>query len=159
MTNTRNALRLAGLAAAFALTAAGASAQQEPYQQPEGPPPGPAAQGPVPSYALAREPAIRGIVSRIDGKYQIHVRDVKGYVDNVTLHQGTVINPTGLPLAPGERVLIIGHPNGPAFEAEEIDIPYAPGYRRPYWYPAYYPAISVGIWGGGGWGWRGRGWW
>jgi hypothetical protein len=53
-------------------------------------------------------------------------------------------------------VLIIGHPTGPSFEAEEIDIPYAVGYRRPYWYPAYYPAISVGIWGGG---WRGRGWW
>ena len=115
----------------------------------------------APSYAQApvaanAEEDIHGRIVDFDGAYTLSVRDERGFVDNIQLHQGTIINPTGLPLAPGERVLIIGHPTGPSFEAEEIDIPYAVGYRRPYWYPAYYPAISVGIWGGG---WRGRGWW
>jgi hypothetical protein len=160
MTRPRlGALRIAGAAIVFAATTLAASAQPvPPYAAgPQGPPPGPP--GPPPSYAQNPEPTILGIVARIDGKYQIHVRDRKGYLDNVVLHQGTIINPTGFPLEPGERVAIVGHPAGGAFEANEIDIP-AVAVARPwrYGYPGpFYGSVGFGYgrWGG----WRGYGWW
>lgn len=123
--------------------------------------PGAAAAQSAPSYATAGDPAIRGIVSSVDGKYQIHVHDRRGYIDNVTLHQGTIINPIGLPLAPGESVTIYGRPSGSAFLANEIDVPAAIAYD-PYGYGAEYgyPGYRYGPgWGYGGFGFGlGLGW-
>lgn len=105
---------------------------------------------PVPSYAQPGDTTIHGVVRSVDGKYTITVRDANGYVDNVTLHDGTVINPTGLTLAPGESVTIAGQANGGTFMANEIDTPYLA--YGPYGYPAYpypaygyYPAVAFGF--------------
>jgi hypothetical protein len=152
MNATTNFLKVAGFAAAFALTTLAASAQQTPPYA-EGPPPPPS--GPPPAYASNPEPTIRGVVTRIDAKYQIHIRDRAGYIDNVSLHDGTIINPRGIPLQPGMRVVIMGHPEGQAFIANEIDVPNAVGYVPYYYGPGPY---YVGF----GFGYRrfyGRGWW
>jgi len=96
----------------------------------------------LPSYAEQDE-TIHGIVSSSNG-YDLSVRDERGFIDKVKLHDGTVINPTGLKLASGQTVTVHGHTQGNVFEANEIDTPYhfryayAPG---PYYYPAY------GYWG------------
>jgi len=100
-----------------------------------------AAQPGVPSYAHAEE-SIRGTVSAFDGKYALTVRDQRGYVDRVLMHDGTVINPTGLQLRGGMAVTIYGRADGDQFIANEIDTPYhraypAYGYPPPY-YGAYY---------------------
>ena len=85
---------------------------------------------PVPPPAANPEGRIEGTVTSFDGKYSLQVHDDRGYIDNVELHQGTIINPTGLTLAPGMRVTIYGTPRGHVFAANEIDTPYhyAPGY-------------------------------
>ncbi len=123
----------------------------------------------VPSYAnAAAEETLKGTITGFDGAYTVYVRDVRGYTDNISLHQGTIINPTGIRLQAGMRVTIYGHANGPTFEANQIDTPY-PAYPPYYGYP-YYGGWSPGpyaygpYWGAGfgwGWGWRGRGgpWW
>ena len=119
----------------------------------------------LPSYASGEE-VIRGRIASIDGKYRLRVRDDRGFVDNVTLHDGTVINPTGLRLSPGQSVTIMGHNIGKSFAANEIDTPYAnygfPAYG--YGYPPYayfypypyrpYPAFGFGF-RDGGFGFRG----
>jgi hypothetical protein len=95
----------------------------------------------LPSYASGEE-TIRGRIASIDGKYHLQVRDERGYLDRVTLHDGTVINPTGLRLSPGQSVTIMGHTNGKSFEANEIDTPYAnygPVYACGYPPYGYYP--------------------
>jgi hypothetical protein len=100
--------------------------------------PGPG--GPVPSYAAAsRDQAVRGIVANYDGKYVLQVRDRAGYLDNVRLHQGTIINPTGIPLQNGMRIVVYGYNAGQTFAANEIDVDappvvYAPG-----------PPVHVGL--------------
>jgi hypothetical protein len=78
----------------------------------------------------------------------------------VSLHDGTIINPTGLTLAPGEAVTIEGQPAGGTFVANEIDTPY--GYAYAYPYPVYraypYPVYGFGVHVGGrgfGFGFRG----
>jgi hypothetical protein len=103
----------------------------------------------VPSYAKLSAPKseeeIHGRIASIDGKYNITVRDDRGVVDRVQLHQGTIINPTGLTLEPGMRVKILGYNAGNVFEANEIDTPYhyagpavVPVYYGPgWWYPGY----------------------
>jgi hypothetical protein len=78
----------------------------------------------VPSYATKTGPSIHGTVTGFGGKYTMYVRDDRGYIDNVTLHQGTVINPTGIQLQPGFRVTIYGEANDNTFAANEIDTPY-----------------------------------
>jgi hypothetical protein len=89
--------------------------------------------GPVPSYAAAsNDQSVRGVVANYDGKYVLQVRDRAGYLDNVRLHQGTIINPTGLPLQNGMRVIVYGYNAGRTFAANEIDVDvppvvYAPG--------------------------------
>jgi hypothetical protein len=110
-----------------------------------------------PSYASGEE-VIRGRIASIDGKYHLQVRDDRGFVDSVTLHDGTVINPTGLRLSPGQSVTVMGHNTGKSFAANEIDTPYAnygfPAYA--YGYPPYgygydpypyrpYPAFGFGF--------------
>lgn len=115
----------------------------------------------MPSYATRAGETIKGTISGFNGATTMYVRDVRGYIDNVTLHQGTIINPTGIRLQPGYPVTIYGRASGSTFLADQIDTPFRTvvGYY-PYPYPAYYgyPAVSLGFgwgWGGwGGWGWR-----
>lgn len=105
------------------------------------------AQDPIPSYAT-QDQSIKGTVVSYDGTYSLHVRDDRGFIDNVKLHQGTIINPTGLRLEPGFSVTITGHPDGNAYVANQIDTPYYyepgityyPAYPYPYYYPTYWNA-------------------
>jgi hypothetical protein len=112
---------------------------------------------PLPSYATKGGETIKGRISSFNGAYTMYVRDDRGFTDNVTLHQGTIINPTGIRLQPGFAVTIYGRPSGSTFIADQIDTPYRTVYAYPYYgYPYYYgyPAISLGFgWGWGGWGW------
>lgn len=117
----------------------------------------------APSYAEPGTETIHGTILSVNGKYDISVHDERGFVDNVSLHDGTIINPTGLTLAPNETVTIEGHAAGSTFVADEIDTPYSRYYAYPVPYPAYpvYPAPGprIGVhFGGFGWGlgFRGR---
>jgi hypothetical protein len=106
-------------------------------------PAAPAPPPPAPSYArpaVNGEETIQGRIASFDGKYHVQLRDDRGYVDNIELHQGTVINPTGLSLQPGMTVTIMGYNRGPVFAANEIDTPYLSYGALPL-----YPAYSVGI--------------
>jgi hypothetical protein len=118
------------------------------------------AQG-VPSYAQPadRDHQIRGRVTAFNGRYGLTVRDDRGYIDTIQLHQGTVINPTGLTLAPGMIVSVQGYNAGSYFAANEIDTPYTYFYGVPYYLgrPWFYygPSVSLGFFfGNGGW-WHG----
>jgi hypothetical protein len=128
----------------------------------------------VPSYGApaARQEVVRGTVTGFNGSYIVYMRDDRGYNDNVTMHQGTIINPTGIRLVEGMRVSIWGYADGPTFDAYQIEVagggPYYAGYGNPYngygygyggygygyGYP-YYPAVGIGIGLGWGWGWGG----
>jgi hypothetical protein len=98
----------------------------------------------VPMYASAGD-QIQGRVAAINGTWNITVADDNGYSDSVELHQGTIINPTGLTLEPGMSVTIDGYADGPNFDAMEIDTPYhyagpppvAVYYGPGSWYPGY----------------------
>jgi hypothetical protein len=149
MANLKTALTGALLLPAFTLGAACATALPALAQTQD-----------LPAYAHPGDATIGGVVRSIDGKYSLTVRDKNGYLDSVTLHDGTVINPTGLTLAPGQSVTIVGRADGNTFDANEIDTPYvAYGYAYPGYYPypgwAYGPAFGFGF----GWhrfGFRGR---
>ena len=100
----------------------------------------------VPTYASAgSDQQIEGTISSINGTWNITVADSNGYNDSVELHQGTIINPTGLTLEPGMNVTIDGYPDGSNFDAMEIDTPYqyagpaptAVYYGPGSWYPGY----------------------
>ena len=121
----------------------------------------------APSYSrppvASQDETIRGRVLSYDGTYDLQVNDDRGFVDRVQLHQGTIINPTGLRLAPGMAVTISGVNRGSIFAANQIDTPYTSyGYAYdPYGpyavypypafgYPYYGPRFSVGIGFGGG---------
>lgn len=76
----------------------------------------------LPSYATpARERTLRGTIAGFDGRYHLRLRDERGWFDDVTLHQGTVIRPGGLRLQPGMRVTIRGAADGATFDADEIE--------------------------------------
>lgn len=98
----------------------------------------------VPSYATP-EQTIQGRIASISGQYSMTVHDNSGYLDNVALHHGTIINPIGLTLAPGMSVTILGYNGGSVFQANEIDTPYryaAPPpptayYGGAWWYPNF----------------------
>lgn len=113
-----------------------------------------AASAQTPSYAnpvIAGTDTIHGTIASINGKYNISVRDERGFIDNVTLHDGTIINPRGLTLAPGQAVTIDGVANGPTLIANEIDTPYVYyAYAGYYGYPG--PVFGLGF----GFGDRGR---
>jgi hypothetical protein len=106
----------------------------------------------VPSYADAggSNQQIQGTIAAIDGTWNISVNDANGYTDNVALHQGTIINPTGLTLEPGMNVTVDGYADGPTFDAMEIDTPYqysGPAPVAVYYGPGVvYPGFAVG-WG------------
>jgi hypothetical protein len=68
---------------------------------------------------------IHGVIEAIEGRYRILVRDDRGFFDDVTLRQGTVINPRGLRLSVGMSVTISGFAAGSTFSAVEIDAPYS----------------------------------
>jgi hypothetical protein len=108
-------------------------------------------------YGRAGEAQIRGRILTFDGAYDVRVRDENGYVDRIRLHQGTVINPTGLTLAPGMIVSIIGYNAGSFFAANEVDTPYTFNYGRPYYgghpWNYYGPGVSLGFFFGD------TGWW
>jgi hypothetical protein len=102
-----------------------------------------------PSYARpspGNDQSIRGRIQSIDGMYHLTVLDDRGTVDSVALHQGTIINPTGLSLATGMSVTITGYNGGSSFDANEIDTPYA--YDGPVYYGAY-PDYDFGFFFGG----------
>jgi hypothetical protein len=114
-----------------------------------------------PSYARpeagSTEQTIRGRIQSVDGAFHLTVADDRGFVDSVQLHQGTIINPTGLTLAPGINVTITGYNADSTFNANEINAPYhytgaypAPVYYGPgWWYPGfgygYGPAFNLGL--------------
>ena len=116
----------------------------------------------APSYARGADETIHGRIQSFDGAYHLTVRDDRGYVDDVTMHQGTIINPTGLTLQPGMVVSIDGFNAGRTFAANEIDTPYSYYAGIPYfagrpWF-AYGPSVDLGFYfGHPGWyhgGWR-----
>src|SRR5471032_556388 len=114
--------------AAFSAPAA-AFAQQTPDASAGAPPPTyarPASNG---------EETIHGRISSFDGKYHLNVRDDRGFVDSVDMHQGTIINPTGLELQPGMTVTIVGYNRGRTFAANQIDTPYQTYGAVPLGYP------------------------
>jgi hypothetical protein len=79
----------------------------------------------IPSYAQqSADEQIRGYVESFDGGYNLAVRDERGFIDNVQLHDGTIINPTGITLEPGMVVSIVGENDGDFLSANEIDTPY-----------------------------------
>ncbi|MGP6158135.1 MAG: hypothetical protein ACLPYS_11640 [Vulcanimicrobiaceae bacterium] len=114
---------------------------------------------PVPSYAkpAISEDQIRGRITSFDGGYNLTVRDERGYVDNVRLHPGTIINPTGITLAPGMVTSILGYNAGSYFAANEVDTPYTFYGDVPYYYGHpwnyYGPSVSLGFFFGS------PGWW
>lgn len=119
-------------------------------------PPYASAQG-IPPYATASSEQVHGTIASINGTWNISIDDVNGYVDNVELRQGTIINPTGLTLEPGMSATILGYTDGNRFDAIEIDTPYRYGGPRPtaiyygpgWWYPGfaygYGPSFSLVI--------------
>jgi len=118
--------------------------------------------GPPPSYTDAQPPGgdeanIHGRILQFDGGYKLQVRDEKGYVDSVQLHQGTIINPTGLTLTPGMVVSIMGYNAGQVFAANEVDTPYVYYSGIPYYqghpWNYYGPTVSLGFFFGS------PGWW
>jgi hypothetical protein len=143
---------LAAVAAAALVAAAPGIAAAQTDMQAEPPPPASAVPpGPPPSYARpAPGEQIRGSITAITGKYSLQVRDDRGFLDNIALHQGTIINPTGLTLAPGMQVTITGSNAGPVFAAQQIDAPYAIALIQ-----APVPYVGFGL-GFGGWGWGPR---
>jgi hypothetical protein len=156
----RRAALVAGAVTLACAASAGIAGAQTMPAAPGDAPPAAAAPPPMPSYAAGEE-HIRGRIASIDGKYQITVHDDRGFVDTVTLHDGTVINPTGLRLSPGQSVMVLGHNAGRSFAANEIDTPYGHYGGFAYGYPGYpyaryygYPAFGVGF-RGPGWGVRG----
>jgi hypothetical protein len=104
---------------------------------------------------------VRGRIVNFDGDYNLQVRDEQGNLDNVELHQGTIINPTGLTLEPGMIVSILGYNAGSFFAANEVDTPYTFVADQPYYdgHPWNYYGPSVGLdffFGSNGW-WHGDG--
>jgi hypothetical protein len=85
---------------------------------------GVSAQG-VPSYGqpASADETIHGRITAIQGPYAIVVLDDRGFLDTVSLRQGTIINPRGLRLAVGMEVTIAGYNAGTSFAAVEIDVP------------------------------------
>jgi hypothetical protein len=128
----------------------------------------------VPGYdvqPMAAVERIQGHVLHFDGPFDLAVRDERGYVDNVQLHPGTIINPTGIRLQPGMVVSIIGENAGAFFAADEVDTPYTIYAGEPYYDGHEWDYFGAGValavffgdlgwWHGHyfneyGWGWHG----
>jgi hypothetical protein len=117
----------------------------------------------APSYAqpaqdqAAVDGQIRGRVISFDGAYSVQVQDDRGFVDMVQLHPGTIINPTGITLAPGMIVSVLGYNAGSFFAANEVDTPYTYYGGVPYYgghpWSYYGSGVSIGFFFGN------TGWW
>lgn len=124
----------------------------------------------VPSYAqpsnASGEETIRGRVASVSGHYDLALNDDRGFVDSVQLHSRTSIYPSGVTLAPGMSVTIVGYNRGKIFSANEIVASYTSSYddetdyqpvyaygADPYW--AWNAAPVYGGWYGFGWGYGG----
>jgi len=75
------------------------------------------------------------------------MHDDKGYTDHITLHQGTIINPTGIRLVEGMHITVYGNADGPTFQANQIDVSPPQQYAYGGSGGAFYPG---GGYGGGG---------
>jgi hypothetical protein len=83
-----------------------------------------AAQADTPNYvAPSGEQTIHAMITSINGKYGLTVRDGRVGLASVTMHRGTIIDPIGLQLKPGMQITIAGHADGGTFDANEIDAP------------------------------------
>jgi hypothetical protein len=74
----------------------------------------------LPAVASAQtygEQTISGTVSYFSG-YNMSIDGGR----SVSLHQGTIINPTGTTLQPGMNVVVHGYRNGNTFNADEVDL-------------------------------------
>ncbi len=145
-TEVMRSKHLAALAAAFLMAVPFAAQAQDVPSYSQG----------QPSYATSEE-NVHGRIVSFDGAYALQVRDDRGFVDSVQLHQGTIINPTGLTLQPGMVVSVLGYNSGSYLAANEIDTPYT-YYGGVPWYgghPWNYwgPTISLGFFFGN------TGWW
>jgi hypothetical protein len=113
----------------------------------------------VPSYAQApsQDEQVRGRIVSFDGAYSLEVRDERGFTDRVELHQGTILNPTGITLEPGMTVSILGYNQGDFLAANEVDTPYSIEGGNYYYgghpWDYYGPTISLGFFFGD------LGWW
>ncbi|HEY5341128.1 MAG TPA: hypothetical protein VIK27_08900 [Candidatus Aquilonibacter sp.] len=84
----------------------------------------------MPSYAVPAsadakaddQETIHGSVASVDDADTLQVNDDRGFVDNVKLEPGTLINPSGSRLQPGMVVTIAGVNRGAVFAARRIDI-------------------------------------
>jgi invasion protein IalB len=63
---------------------------------------------------------IQGVVSSIDGKWNLTVQQDSGFIQNVALERGTVIAPTGMRLATGMQITVVGYEDGPYIDAVRI---------------------------------------
>jgi hypothetical protein len=68
-----------------------------------------------------RDQTLHGVITAIQGRYELTVLDDRKDGESVTLHQGTIINPTGLQLRTGMQVTIAGHASRDTFAADKID--------------------------------------
>jgi hypothetical protein len=68
---------------------------------------------------------LHGVITSVDGHYDLMMRDDRSVTDDVMLHKGTIIDPKGLQLQPGMQVTIAGHSRGGTFDASHIDAPHA----------------------------------
>lgn len=122
--------------------------------------PGGVAAQDLPSYAQpapASQETITGRIETIEDAFHLTVRDDRGFLDNVQLGHGTIINPRGLTLEAGMSVTIVGNNAGAYFDAAEIDTPYsysgdvpsAAYYGPGWWYPGFDygfgPAFALGL--------------
>jgi len=127
----------------------------------------PQTSGPRPSYALpeptyAQKDYIRWTLNGFDGQWIVYMHDAHGYNDHISLHQGTVINPTGTRLVEGMQVVVYGYSDHGTYQANRIDVlnwqaftPY-PGYNVGYGYGygygyggyPYYGGFYPGFYGG-----------
>jgi hypothetical protein len=71
-----------------------------------------------------RPSRIVGTVADFHGKYGLVMRDVRGALSEVTLHQGTIIKPVGLRLERGLIVSIAGQAADRSFAAAEVVAPF-----------------------------------
>ncbi len=102
----------------------------------------------TPSYATPDgDQQVRGRVVSFNGGYDLTVRDERNYIDHVRLHEGTIINPTGLTLESGMIVDVLGYNAGSYFAANEIDTPYTFYDAEPYYlgHPWNYYGPSYGL--------------
>ena len=101
---------------------------------------------PTPPYG--NQQSVKGTLSGFDGQWIVYMHDDKGYTDHVTLHQGTIINPTGIKLLEGMHVTIYGYAAGSTFQANRVDVAYSP--YSPYYGTNGEPAYGYGDNGYGG---------